>query len=76
MPGTDVTGAVTAHDPPLCYRKPAAGRLLGDISRRMVDKLISLGELETVPVGNLNMVTRESIDAYVTRQKNKSKASA
>lgn len=59
---------------PLCYRLPEAGRLLGGISRRKVSDLIATGELAVTMVGHYRMVTRESLEAYVERNRVRSAA--
>ncbi|XTZ17083.1 helix-turn-helix domain-containing protein [Micromonospora echinospora] len=66
--------ALVIHIEPLVLRLPAAGRVLGGITRQTVARLIAEGELEPVMVGGTRMVTRESIEAYIERQKNKARA--
>lgn len=53
---------------PLVLRLPAAGRVLGGITRPTVSRLIAEGELDAVMVGGTRMVTRASIEAYIERQ--------
>ncbi|MEU5945101.1 hypothetical protein ABZ793_06010 [Micromonospora sp. NPDC047465] len=59
---------------PLVLRLPAAGQLLGGINRQTVARLIAEGELEPVYIGGTRMVCRLSCEAYVKRQKEKSRA--
>lgn len=53
----------------LVYRLPEAGQLLGGITRKTVRALINRGELQTTTVGAYEMVTLESILAYIERGK-------
>lgn len=73
MSGNDSAATGTTEKPleRRVFRLPEAGHILGGISRRMVHKLIDAGELDTVLVGSLRMVPRESIDAYLKRQRTK-----
>lgn len=82
MNGTEIADTGTGELPddlpdiPLCYRLPAAGQVLGGISRRKVHDLIEAGELEITWVGTLRMVTRDSIKAYIERRKSATKETA
>lgn len=73
MNGNESAGTGTTPGPPerLVYRFPEAGQILGGISRNSVKSLVRDGELETVPIGHFDMVTRESIVAYIERGKRK-----
>ncbi|MEU4367519.1 helix-turn-helix domain-containing protein [Micromonospora chersina] len=58
---------------PLVLRLPAAGQLLGGINRQTVARLIAEGELQPVWIGGTRMVDRQSIEAYVERQREKAR---
>lgn len=60
----------------LVYRLPEAGQLLGGICRKTVRALVLAGELETTQIGAYDMVTRESIEAYIKRGKERAKERA
>lgn len=73
MNGTEIAKPGTESEP-LVYRLPVAGQILGGISRGTVANLIRKGELQVVPIGATRMVTRESIVAYIARQKKKAES--
>lgn len=75
MSGTTATQSAASGTrlEPLCHRLPEAGRLLGGVSRRKVSDLIRDDELEVTYVGEIRMVTHESIVSYLARQKEKAK---
>lgn len=70
------TGTLEVPAGRLVHRFPEAGQILGGISRNSVKALVRAGELETVPIGAHQMVTRESIEAYIERGKDKARAAA
>lgn len=75
MNGTQIADSGTRLPPePLVYRLPAAGKVLGGLSRRTVSNLIAAGELEVVMVSQTRMVTHKSIVAYIERQRAKQQA--
>lgn len=78
MNGKASAGHGTAAEPPyrLVYRLPEAGQLLGGITRNTVKALIRAGDLETVPIGAYQMVTRKSIEAYIERGRERSRTAA
>lgn len=59
---------------PLVHRFPAAGILLGGLTRRTIFTLVEQGELETVLIGQTRMIPHASIEAYIERQKAKARA--
>ncbi|GAB3817817.1 hypothetical protein [Micromonospora zhanjiangensis] len=68
MNGTQNTGTGTAAPEPLVYRLPAAGQVLGGLSRRSVSKLIAEKKLQAVVIGGIRMVTRASCEKYLAEQ--------
>ncbi|WKU03719.1 helix-turn-helix domain-containing protein [Micromonospora sp. HUAS LYJ1] len=66
--------AVVVQIEPLVLRLPAAGHVLGGINRQTVSRLIAEDELEAIYVGGTRMVLRESVEAYIERQKQKARA--
>lgn len=77
MSGNQSAGTGTDERPKrLVYRLPETGQLLGGISRNTVKALIDRGELETTVIGAFDMVTIESILAYIERGKQRSRATA
>ncbi|MGW3888924.1 helix-turn-helix domain-containing protein [Micromonospora chokoriensis] len=58
---------------PLVHRFPAAGVLLGGLTRRTIFTLVEQGELETVLIGQTRMIPHSSIEAYIERQKAKAR---
>ncbi|MFI6160355.1 helix-turn-helix domain-containing protein [Micromonospora haikouensis] len=78
MNGKASAGGGTGVEPPYrpVYRLPEAGQLLGGITRNTVKALIRAGDLETVPIGAYQMVTRKSIEAYIERGRQRSRAAA
>ena len=49
--------------------KERARSELGDVSKSTLDRLLRLGELESVQVGRRRMITRESIVRFVDRRR-------
>lgn len=65
MNGT--TDATHGTVQPECYRLPAAGLVLGGVSRRLISNLIREGELTVTWVGSIRMVTAQSLRDYIKR---------
>jgi hypothetical protein len=47
---------------------PAAQDYLGGYSRRGIYQLATQGEIDMIKVGGRSMITRSSLDAYLSRQ--------
>jgi excisionase family DNA binding protein len=77
LPGTvmtakarDIDASTKASDiPALCVRIPEAARMLG-IGRTKTYELINAGELDTIKLGQVVVVTIKSLEAFVVRHAN------
>lgn len=70
----DAGTGTTPRLEPLVHRFPAAGILLGGLTRRTIHTLVAKGELETVRIGQTRMIPHSSIEAYLERQMAKARA--